>query len=79
MHRLGAAFLAGGDDLVDHQVALRRRRRADRDGLIRHLDVQRVAVGLGIDRDGLDPHPPGGLDDATGDFAAIGNEDPLEH
>jgi hypothetical protein len=79
MHRLGAARLAGGDDLVDDQVALRRRRRADRDGLVGHLDVQRVAVGLGIDRDGGNPHPAGGLDDPAGDLAAVGNQDSLEH
>ena len=53
MHRLGAALLAGGDDLVDDEIALRRRRRPDRDRRIGHLDMQRVAVGLGIDRDGL--------------------------
>ena len=79
MHRLGAARLAGGHNLVDHQVALRGRRRPDRDRRIGHLDMQGVAVGVGIDRDRLDPHAPGGLDDPAGDFAAIGNQDALEH
>ena len=79
MHRLGAGLPAGGDDLVDQQIALRRGRRADMHGLVRHLDVQRVAVGVGIDRDRLDPHPAGGLDDAAGDLAAIGDQDVLEH
>ncbi len=79
MHRLGAGCLAGGDNLVDHQIALRGRRRTDQDGLVSHLDMQRIAVGFGIDRDGFNAHPAGGLDDPAGDFAAIGNQDSLEH
>ena len=79
MHRLRAAFLAGGDDILDHQIALRGRRRPDRDRRIRHLDMQRVAVGVGIDRDRFNAHAPGGLDDPAGDLAAIGNQDALEH
>ena len=49
------------------------------DRAIRHFDVQRVLVGIGINRDGLDAEPAGGLDDAAGDLAAIGNQDALEH
>ena len=79
MHGLGTARLAGGNDLVDDQIALRRRRRADRDRGVGHLDMERVAVGLGIDRDGFNAHPPRGLDDPAGDLAAIGNQDSLEH
>ena len=79
MYRLGAARSAGGDDVVDHQVALRRRRRPDRNGAVGHFDVQRVAIGVGIDGDGLDPHSAGGLDDPTRDLAAIGNQYSLEH
>ena len=41
--------------------------------------MQRVAVGVGIDGDRLDPHLARGLDDPAGDFAAIGNQDTLEH
>jgi hypothetical protein len=40
--------------------------------------MQRVAVGLGIDRDRRDPHPPRGLDDPAGDLAAIGDQDALK-
>ena len=54
MHRLGAALAAGGHDLVDDQVALRGGRRADRDGGVGHFHMQRIAVCLGIDRDGFD-------------------------
>jgi hypothetical protein len=41
--------------------------------------MQRIAVGLGIDRDGFDAHAARGFDDPTGDLAAIGNQDSLEH
>ena len=47
--------------------------------LVGHLDMQRVAVGVGVDRDGLDAHAPRGLDDAAGDLAAIGDQDLVEH
>ena len=79
MHRLRAGLLAGGDDLVDQQIALGRSRRADMHRLVRHLDMQRVAVGVGIDRDCRDPHLAGCLDDPAGDLAAIGDQDALEH
>jgi len=41
--------------------------------------MQRIAIGIGIDGDRLDPHAPCGLDDTAGDFAAIGDQDALEH
>jgi hypothetical protein len=41
--------------------------------------MERVAVGLGIDRNAFDTHPTRGLDDPAGDLAAIGNQDSLEH
>jgi hypothetical protein len=41
--------------------------------------MQRVIIGIGIDGDRLDAHLPRGLDDAAGDFAAIGDQDFGEH
>ena len=79
MDRLGAGLEAGGDDLVDREIGLGRGRRADGDRLIRHLDVERVLVGFGIDGDGPDAHAARRLDDATGDLAAVGDQDCLEH
>ena len=79
MHGLRAARLAGGHDLVDQQIAFGGLRRADGDGGIGHLHVQGVLVGLRIDGDRLDAHFARGLDDPAGDFAAIGNQDTLEH
>ncbi len=79
VHRLRARRLAGLDDLVDQQVGLRRRRRPDVHGLVRHIDVEGVAVGIGIDRDGLDSHFPRGLDDAASYLATVCNQDLFEH
>ena len=61
------------------EIGLGGRRRADMHGLVGHFDMQRVLVGVGIDRDRLDAHLAGGLDDAAGDLAAIGDQDFLEH
>ncbi len=79
MHGLGAGLAAGLDDLVDEQIGLGGRRRADGDGLVRHLDVQGVAVGFRIDGDRLDAELARRLDDAAGDLAAVGDQDLLEH
>ena len=58
MDRLGAGLLAGRDDLVDQQVGLRRRRRADAAPPRRPARTCSASrVGLGIDRDGLDAQP----------------------
>ncbi len=79
MDRLRAGALRGGDDLVDHQIAFARRRRADEHGFVGHAHVAAHGVGFGIDRDGGDAHAARRLDDAAGDFAAIGDEDLVEH
>ena len=79
MHRLGARRLAGVDDQLGLEVGFRRRRGAEPDALVGHADMRRAGVGIGIDRDRLDPHPLRGADDAAGDFPAIGDQDFLEH
>ena len=79
MDRLRAGALGGIDDLVDDQIAFARGRRADEDRFVRHAHVARAGVGLGIDGDRGDAHATRGLHDAAGDFAAIGDEDLVEH
>ncbi len=79
MHRLGARALAGVNDFVDQQIGLRGRRRADMHGLVGHFDMQRVGVRVGINGDGGDAQPPGGLDDAAGDLATIGDQNFTKH
>ena len=79
MYRLGAAAARGLDDRRDVEIAVARRRRPDRPGLVGQLDMQRVGIGLGIDRDRRDPEPPRGADHPAGDLAAIGDQDLGEH
>ncbi len=79
MNGLGARLLAGGDDLVDDEIGFGSGRRADMDGFIRHLDMQRILVGIGIDGDGGDAHLLRRLHDAAGDFAPVCDQDFLEH
>ena len=61
------------------QITFARRRRADQHRLVGVAHMQGVCVRLGIDGDGANPHPLGGAEDTTGDFAAIGDKDGLEH
>ncbi len=78
MHSLGARLLAGLENALDDEIGLGRRRWADQDGLVRHFHVQRFLVGFRVDGNRLDAHLAGGLDDAAGDFTAVGDEDLLE-
>ena len=79
VHCLCSGLAAGLDNLLHDEVALGGLRRADEDGLIRHLDMECVAVGFRIDGDRLDAHTACRFDDPAGDFAAIGDQYLLEH
>ncbi len=79
MHRLGAGRAAGVDDQLGIEIAFRRRRRAQPDALVRQEHMRRAGVGVGIDRDRRDPHPPRGADDAAGDLAPVRDQDLAEH
>jgi pyruvate carboxylase len=56
-----------------------RARRADTDVLVGKPDVQRVLVGLRVDGDRLDAELAARMDDAQRDFAAIRDQNLLEH
>ena len=53
--------------------------RADAVSLIRALDVQRLAVGFGVDGHGLNAHLTAGAGDAHGNLATIRDQDLLDH
>ena len=78
MNGLGAGFLAGRDDPVGQEIGLVGRRGADMDGLVGHLHMFGVAVGIGIDGDGGDAHLLRRGDHPAGDLAAVGDEYLLE-
>jgi hypothetical protein len=47
--------------------------------LVGHGHMQRIAVGVGIDRHRRNAHLLGGLDDPAGDFATVGDQDLGKH
>ena len=67
------------DHPLDVQVAPRGGRGAEPPRLARHGHVHRVPVRVGVDRDGAYAEPVRGAHHATGDFAAIGDEELPEH
>ena len=77
MHEGGLRPAGRVDDRLDRQVGRRRRGGSDAEGLIGHLDVERIAVGVGVDRDAGDAQLPAGADDPHCDLAAVGDEDAL--
>ena len=79
MHRLCARALRDVDEFGEIEIAQRGRSRSDKVGLVRHTNVQRVAIGFGIDRDGRDAHFAGRADHAHRDLAAVGDDDFGEH
>ena len=79
MHGFRAGLAAGLDDLVDQEIAFGGGRRSNQDRMVGHFDVKGVAVGFGIDRDGLNPHAAGSFDDPAGDLAAICDQNSFEH
>ena len=73
MDRLCPGGLGRGNDPVAHQIAFACRAGADMHGLIRQPHVQRLRIGIGIDRHRANAHLPRGADDPASDFAAIGD------
>ena len=72
---VGAGILAGLDDGADRKITFRRRRRADADRFVRLANVERIGVGVGINRDGAYSHPSAGANHPTRDLAPIGDQD----
>lgn len=56
------------------EVTLLRRGWPDPNGLVRHRDVSGSNIGIGVDSDSLDPEFLRRADDATSDFATIGDQ-----
>ena len=74
MHGLGAALLRGVDDALDVEITVARPRRAEQHRLVGHRHMQRIAIGLGINRDGAQAHRFCSTDHAASDLAAIGDQ-----
>ena len=75
MDQGGAGLLGRGEQRPDVEVGLSRGRRPDSVGLVRQLDVQGVAVGVGVHRDGGHAELAAGPDDTDRDLPAVGDQD----
>ena len=79
MHGAGAGALRRLHETLDVQIALRRRRRADQVRLVGEGDVQRAAVGLGVDGHRAESELTQRPEHADGDLTAVGHENLVEH
>jgi hypothetical protein len=77
VHRVGAGLPRGVDDLVDDQVRVTRRAAAERERLVGRAHVQRVAVGVGVDRHAGQAGVLAGAGHAHRDLTAVGDQDLL--
>jgi hypothetical protein len=75
VHGICARGAGSGQQLVGAQVGVGTECAAQRDGLRGFAHMQGVGVGVGVDGHSFDTHAVGGVDDAAGDLAAIGDED----
>ena len=72
MNGIDIGNFGGADNGGNIQVAVRQLRRADADRLIGKAHVQRVPVGIAVDRHRADAQLLAGANDAQRDLAAIG-------
>lgn len=69
----------GGDDSCDVEVGVFGGAWSDADGFVGVFEVGGVFVCGGVDADGFDAELVAGAHDSQGDFAAVCDEDSLEH
>ena len=79
MDGFGAGLGDGGEDGFKGEIALGGGRGAEEDGFVSFKDVEGVAVGFRVNGDGSNAHAAQGAEDASGDGAAVGDEDFFEH
>ncbi len=79
MHGVSAGDLAGGNDLMDVQIAVTRRRRADADAFVCQAHMHRIGIGGRMNRNRRNSELLAGAQDAKCDFTAVGYEDLGNH
>src|SRR5579863_9913607 len=79
MDGVHVSYLSCADYRGNIEVALRQLRRANADGFVGKLDVQRVAVGLTVDRHGANPQFFAGTNYAQSNLAAVRYQNFIEH
>src|SRR5438045_6306069 len=79
MNRVNVADLGRAHDAIDSQIALKAGRRTDADRFISKLDVQRIDVCFGIDRQRADAEFVTGANHPERDLSAVNTQNFLEH
>src|SRR5690606_1794625 len=76
---VGAGALGRVEDRVDVEIGLGGCHPRQFDGNVGFADMGLVPICGGMDGHGGDAHLPAGAEDAAGDLAAVGHEDPGHH
>ena len=71
MNRIDIAHLGRAHDAVDFQITFRAGRRADANRFIGQLDMERIDIGFGINRQGANAELLARANNAQRDLAAI--------
>jgi hypothetical protein len=71
--------LSRADDCRNVEVALRQLGRTNADRFVGKLDVQRVPIGLAVNRHGADAQLFASANDAQGNLATVRNKNFIEH
>jgi hypothetical protein len=79
MDRLRTGSARGFENRRHVEVALQCLRGTYADCFVRQRHVERLRVRLGVDRDGFDAEALQSAEDPARDFAAIGDQDLVEH
>ncbi len=79
MDRLRVGDFGGRDDRRHVEIALGRRCGPDADRFVGHADVLEVAIDRGMHGDGADTECVTRAQHAERDFAAVGDDDFIEH
>ena len=79
MDRVDIADLGGADDTFDFEITVLARSFTDTDGFICELNMERIDIGLRVNRERFDPKFLAGADDPQGDLATVGDEYLVEH
>ena len=79
MHALGARLLGGVDQALDAEIAFTRLGWPDEIGLVAKPPMQRMRIGGRIHGNRAHSQSLGSAGDAAGNFAAVGNENGVEH
>jgi len=73
MNSIRACVFRRLNNFIHDEIGLVHSRRADVNGFVCHPDMERIFVGIGINRNGRNAHLPRGLNHAARNFAPVGD------